>query len=194
MAMELSRLKVVVLGLIVAVAVAISVVVLRSERSQDLVLKVEPAEDKVDVTVYVGGAVKAAGLYSLPAGSPVADALAAAGGPVDAEISAVPMADELQDGQEIFMPEAGPGPPQGADQVAAVGGAPGAPATLNVNTASAAELERLPGVGPVLVQRIVTYRTEHGPFATLDDLADVRGISSRMIEDFEGLATTGSSP
>jgi hypothetical protein len=62
--MVLTRLKVVVLGLIVTMAVAISVVVLHSERSQDLVLKVEPAEDRTDVTIYVGVAVKVAGLYT----------------------------------------------------------------------------------------------------------------------------------
>ncbi len=192
--MELTRLRVAALGLVVTVAVAIAVVLMGSQRSPDLVLKIEPSEDQPGVTVYVGGAVRSPGLYTLDFGAHVADALDAAGGPVAAEISAVPMADRLKDGQEIFVPAATAvsSSPEGV-QTAASGSAPGSTGRINVNTASAAELESLPGIGPTLSQRIIDYRTRNGPYSTLDDLAGVRGISSRMVEELRDLATTGTS-
>ncbi|HEU4793123.1 MAG TPA: ComEA family DNA-binding protein [Nitrolancea sp.] len=192
--MELTRLRVAALGLVVTVAVAIAVVLMGSQRSPDLVLKIEPSEDQPGVTVYVGGAVRSPGLYTLDFGAHVADVLDAAGGPVAAEISAVPMADRLKDGQEIFVPAATAmsSAPEGAQTVAA-GTAPGSNSRVNVNTASAAELQSLPGIGPALSQRIIDYRTRNGPYSTLDDLAGVRGISSRMVEELRDLATTGTS-
>ncbi len=192
--MELTRLKVAALGLVVTVAVAIAVALTSSQRSPDLVLKIEPSEDQPGVTVYVGGAVRSPGLYSLDYGAHVSDALDAAGGPVDAEISAVPMADKLKDGQEIFVPAtAAVSPaPEGSPSVAS-GAAPQSTGRVNVNTAGAPELQSLPGIGPALSQRIIDYRTRNGPFSTLDDLAGVRGISSRMVEELRDLATTGTS-
>lgn len=192
--MELSRLKVAALGLVVTVAVAIAVVLMGAQQSPDLVLKIEPSEDQPGVTVYVGGAVRSPGLYTLDYGAHVADALDAAGGPVDAEISAVPMADELKDGQEIFVPatSAASSAPEGT-QTVADGTTPGSTGRVNVNTASVSELQSLPGIGPALSQRIIDYRTRNGPYSTLDDLAGVRGISSRMVEELRDLATTGTA-
>ncbi|CCF86097.1 ComEA family DNA-binding protein [Nitrolancea hollandica] len=192
--MELTRLKVAALGLVVTVAVAIAVALMGAQRSPDLVLKIEPSEDQPGVTVYVGGAVRSPGLYTLDYGAHVADALDAAGGPVDAEISAVPMADKLKDGQEIFVPasSSASSAPEGSPS-AASGSAPGSTGRVNVNTAGASELQSLPGIGPALSQRIIDYRTRNGPFSTLDDLAGVRGISSRMVEELRELATTGTS-
>ncbi len=192
--MELTRLKVAALGLVVTVAVAIAVALTSSQRSPDLVLKIEPSEDQPGVTVYVGGAVRSPGLYSLDYGAHVSDALDAAGGPVDAEISAVPMADKLKDGQEIFVPAtAAVSPaPEGSPSVAS-GAAPQSTGRVNVNTAGAPELQSLPGIGSALSQRIIDYRMRNGPFSTLDDLAGVRGISSRMVEELRDLATTGTS-
>ncbi len=192
--MELTRLKVAALGLVVMVAVAIAVALMGSQQSPDLVLKIEPSEDQPGVTVYVGGAVRSPGLYTLGYGAHVADALNAAGGPVDAEISAVPMADKLKDGQEIFVPAASSesSGPEGSPSVAG-GTAVESTGRVNVNTAGASELQSLPGIGPALSQRIIDYRTRNGPFSTLDDLAGVRGISSRMVEELRDLATTGTS-
>lgn len=191
--MELTHLKVAALGLVVTVAVAIAVALMGSQRTPDLVLKIEPSEDQPGVAVYVGGAVRSPGLYTLDFGSHVADALDAAGGPVDAEISAVPMADRLKEGQEIFVPSAtaNNSVPEGSETAA--GATPGSTGRINVNTAGASELQSLPGIGPALSQRIIDYRTRNGPYSTLDDLAGVRGISSRMVEELRDLATTGTS-
>ena len=62
---------------------------------------------------------------------------------------------------------------------------------ININTASAAELEALPGIGPALAERIIEYRNEHGPFSTIDALVDVQGVSERMVEDFRDQVTVG---
>ena len=104
------------------------------------------------------------------------------------------MADRLKDGQEIFVPAATvmSSASEGVQTVAA-GTAPESTGRVNLNTASAAELESLPGIGPTLSQRIIDYRTRNGLYSTLDDLAGVRGISSRMVEELRDLATTGTS-
>jgi competence protein ComEA len=74
-----------------------------------------------------------------------------------------------------------------AGGVPGVAGAAGAP--VNINTAAEAQLEELPGIGPVLAQRIIDYRTEHGPFPTVDALDDVSGIGPATMEDLRDLIT-----
>lgn len=149
-----------------------------------------PADDAV-VWVHVVGQVGAPGLVSLPVGSRVADALAAAGGALpDADLAALNLAAVVQDGAQVRVPAPGEsvdGPPDGvADGASAAGGAVaesggGADGTVDVNAAGAAELEALPGIGPVLAERIVAWRTEHGPFATVDGLQDVPGIGPAVL-------------
>jgi competence protein ComEA len=62
---------------------------------------------------------------------------------------------------------------------------------VNINTASAAQLEELPGIGPVLAERVVAYREQNGPFQSVDELAEVAGISDRMVDELRALITTG---
>lgn len=187
--MELTRARLIVLGVITTVAIAVITVVLRSERPRDLVLQIEPVYAETTVTVYVGGAVRAPGLYTLPRGSRVAEALEQAGLLDDAEVTSLALAERLRDGQQFFVPHrsARPAPTVALESVAA----PASVDRINVNTATASELESLTGIGPVLAQRIIEYRTSHGPFATLDDLANIKGISIRTIEKFRDQATVG---
>jgi len=124
------------------------------------------------ITVHVAGAVAAPGVVEVAADSRVGDALAAAGGVLpEADLIRVNLAAPLADGQQILVPEMSP---EGAEAVAGDG-------RVRLNLADAGELEALPGVGPVLAERIVAYREEHGPFAVVEDLLDVPGIGEAKL-------------
>ena len=132
------------------------------------------------VVVSVVGEVAAPGLVTLPAGSRVADALAAAGGLLpEADPAAVNAAAVLTDGQQIAVGAPGASPAGGT----APAGAAGTGGLLDLNSATAADLDALPGIGPVLAQRIVDHRTEHGPFTSVDQLDDVSGIGPAIFAD-----------
>jgi competence protein ComEA len=133
------------------------------------------------VVVSVVGLVAAPGLVTLPAGSRVADALAAAGGLLpEADPAAVNAAAVLSDGQQIAVGVAGAAPAAGAAAPAA-GAASGG--LVDLNSATVADLDALPGLGPVLAQRIVDHRTAHGPFGSVDELDDVSGIGPAIFAD-----------
>jgi len=160
-----------------------------------------PASESATLVVDVQGAVAEPGVRELPAGSRIADAIDAAGGyAVDADLaaaaSAINLAEPLVDGGQVRVPRIGEGVaaaprPSGAP---AGGGAGGSSATgdglVNLNTATPEELEALPGIGPVTVQKIVAARQER-PFASLDDAVQ-RGVINRgQLEDIQGIATAG---
>jgi competence protein ComEA len=129
--------------------------------------------DLAEVVVHVTGAVASPGVVSLETGSRVEDAVSLAGGlTTDADESAVNLARFVVDGEQIYVPRIGE-----TDQ------------TLNLNRASAAELEALPGVGPVLAERIVADRDAHGPYASIEDLNRVSGIGDSVIAKIAEVAT-----
>jgi competence protein ComEA len=145
--------------------------------------------------VDVQGGVAEPGIRELPAGSRVADAIAAAGGyATDADLEAaaagINLAQPLIDGGQVRVPRIGEGiavvPSTGAgDPKSGTGGG-----MVNLNTATPEELEALPGIGPVTVQKIVAARQEQ-PFASLEDAVQ-RGVIHRgQLEDLQGLATAG---
>lgn len=133
-----------------------------------------------DLFVHVAGAVRRPGLYGLPAGSRVADAIEAAGGPVrGAALNALNLAEVLLDGVRIEVPVRG----EGAEVVApTTGSSPGAAATVSINSATELELEAIPGIGPVKAGAIVAYRTEAGGFTALEQLLEVSGIGPATLE------------
>jgi len=121
------------------------------------------------VTVHVSGAVAAPGLVSVSRGSRVADAVAAAGGALPgADLRSLNLAAPVSDGQQLVVPE--------RVDVAVDGAAVASDGRVRVNTADITALETLPGVGPVLAERIAAYRDQHGPFGAVEDLLDVPGI------------------
>jgi len=138
--------------------------------------------------VHVVGLVREPGVYELAEGSRVIDALDVAGGPKrDANLSALNLAAPLKDGQQIIVPRA-------SDVEAPAATAPGAVAAsasalVNINTASAEELDTLPGIGEVLAAAILQYREEHGPFTSVDQLVDVSGIGEVTLEELRDLVT-----
>lgn len=130
------------------------------------------AVEEAGLTVHVSGAVAVPGLVRLPAGARAADAIAAAGGALpEAALGSVNLAAPLVDGQHLSVPHLTPGSPAVAPVATRVA----------VNSASAADLESLPGVGPVLAGRIVEHRERNGPFETVEDLLDVPGIGEAKL-------------
>lgn len=138
------------------------------------------------VVVDVVGAVSAPGLYTLDGGARVADAVAAAGGAAaGADLDALNLARVVVDGEQVRVPLIGE-PVVGGF---VVGGAASTDGRVNINTADVAELDRLPGVGPVLAARIAEYRDAHGPFASVDALDDVSGVGPALLEKVRAAAT-----
>lgn len=181
-----------------------------------VILHVQPIDDPSVIRVYVGGDVTSPGLISLQRGSRVADAIAAAGGLLtSADTSGLGMAAVLKDADQIIVPSRRPTPSSSAPQpgvpltgdspdsspVADPGSNPYPLATqapqevrgpIDINSAPESELDLLPGIGPAIAARIIEYRLEHGPFQTLEELAEVSGISARMVEDLRPLITLGN--
>lgn len=124
------------------------------------------------LTVHVAGEVLRPGLVEVPKGARVADAIAAAGGATPAaDLAAVNLAEEVVDGSRLVVP--GPGGAAGSS-------GPG-DGVVHLNGASAEELVDLPGIGPVLAQRIVEHRERVGPFEEVEDLLGVSGIGERLL-------------
>lgn len=143
----------------------------------------EEAASSGRIAVHVAGAVRSPGLYHFDGAARVDDAIRAAGGPSeDADLDAVNLAAPLQDGDKVLVPTRGQGGTSG-------GGGSTSDGRVNLNTATAAELETLPGIGPSLAQRIIAHREQRGPFRDVRDLLKVSGIGPKKFEAIEGLVT-----
>ena len=144
-----------------------------------------PAPDTGEVVVAVAGKVARPGLVRLPAGSRVDDAVRAAGGALpDADIALLNLARKLVDGEQVLV---GVDPPPGAPAAPAAG--PAVSGLVDLNTATAADLDALPGIGPVLAERIVQWRSEHGRFTSVQQLREVTGIGESKYRELEDSVT-----
>lgn len=136
------------------------------------------------VRISIRGAVVSPGIYRLAPGSIIQDALQAAGGVLpQGDTSRLNLAAPLSDGQELRIPLQTPTPAPGT---------PSAPipqnsGKVNLNTATLDELQELPGIGPVLAQRIIEYREINGPFQSVDDLLNVKGIGPSLLDKIRDL-------
>jgi competence protein ComEA len=141
-----------------------------------------------EVVVDVAGAVGTPGVHTLAAGSRVGDAISAAGGLTDdADRERLNLAERIADGQRIYVLKVGQTAPAA---IASTNGSPeagGAGGPVDLNTASASQLDALPGVGPATAQAIISYRSEHGPFASVDQLASVKGIGPAKMAQLKDL-------
>jgi len=145
---------------------------------QEINLSEEKAEQEIQV--YVGGAVKSAGVYYLREGDRVHQAVALAEPLPNADLRYVGMARELVDGESILVPEL---QEQDALQNTSASAQPAHPNKININRATAAELEAaLEGIGPGLAQRIVDYRNANGPFKKIEDITKTTGIGEKRFE------------
>lgn len=176
------------LGYLLALLVLLTLagrVALRSEpaapTAAPVKLKAEPVAAR-KLVVHVVGAVRRPGLYRLPDGSRVDDAIRRAGGPrPKAALELVNLAAPVADGQQVTVPVKG----------AAVDAATGTPGTggtrVHLNSATLEQLDELPGIGPITAQKIIDYRTAHGAFGSVDELDAVPGIGPARLAELKGL-------
>jgi competence protein ComEA len=163
-------------------------VVARNPTGQAVILRPVPTERPV--IIHITGAVPRPGVYALPQGARVQDAISAAGGFLaEAEKSQINLAALLEDGEKLDIPYV-----EGASPVLttpAPGPSPSPTELIDINTASAAELEALPGIGPTTAQKIVEYREQNGPFVSTQDIINVSGIGPGTYERIKDLITVG---
>lgn len=159
------------------------------QRETVVVAGEESLEKKELLGVHVAGAVSRPGVYYLPQGKRVVDAVEKAAPLPEADLQALNLARPLSDGEKIYVPRVGEALPTAGVQVpGAAGAGDGAAQKVNINTATAEELDaRLPGIGPVLARRIVEYREKHGPFRSPEDLQNVSGIGPKRFEQLKEL-------
>lgn len=175
-------------GILVGLLAAATLTVISSTpRGHPVALSLPPSPEPL--RIHVCGAVSWPGVYELPHGSIVQQAIDLAGGPTSkAELSTINLAAQLEDGQQVFIPrleEHSTPLPSGSSSSSSTH--PGE--LVNINTASAPELDLLPGIGPSLAQKIIEHRETYGPFTSIDDLINVSGIGSVKLEDLRDLIT-----
>ena len=164
-------------------------VVARNPSGEAVILR--PAPTEKPVIVYITGAVPRPGVYALPKNARVQDAISAAGGFLaEAEKSQINLAAILEDGEKLDIPFL-----EGASPVLATPVPDVVSSTtelINLNTASGAELEALPGIGPTTAQKIIDYHEQNGPFLNAEDIINVSGIGPGTYERIKDLITVAS--
>lgn len=166
---------------------------IREEKKEPSIIIEEKDNSKISntkVAVHIGGAVKSPGLYYLPADSRVADAIQIAGGTTsDADLDAINLASKVADGSKILVPSKVRRLNESTAEETLQSESSESSNTkkININTASAKELEELPGIGPALANRIVSYRETNGPFKSIEDLKKVSGIGEKRFEAIKDL-------
>ena len=178
-----SRIQV-VLGMAVAAALVVIGVVLWVDHMTPVMITIEAAEEHA-IRVDVSGEVRTPGVVNVPVGARLMDVVDAAGGFTDdAATDVLNLAGRVGDGEQVVIPRVG--------QTDAIATMPVAVDQLiNLNTATVDELDELPGIGDVLGGRIVAYRDENGAFRTVDELAEIEGISPRLVDEIRPYVTVG---
>lgn len=184
---ELSRTQAIVYGALAVALLLLGARSIRSEAGAPAAIaapsgggEVSISNTGADVVVDVAGAVSRPGVYRLPGGSRVVDALQRAGGPTaTALLEAINRAARLTDGQQVVVPERGP-----SSTAAAIGGSSTSSETgpIGLGTATVEQLETIDGIGPVTAQKIVEYRDEQGGLASVKQLDEVSGIGPATLE------------
>ncbi len=187
----------VVIGLLAGLLVAGALyVTTRVPVGQPIILLPTPTTQPI--YVFISGAVKHPGVYKLPSGSRYVEAVQMAGGfSSEADLSQVNLAKKLIDEEQLVIP-GGTGNPTPELTIGGNGllytPTPPAGKPVNLNTASADELDKVPGIGPTAAQKIVEYRTANGPFTRIEDLLKVPGIGPTILDEIRGQVTIGEIP
>lgn len=173
----------------VLLGVGILFLVTRPPRGASIVLR--PVPTPVPITVYVSGNVNQAGLYALPAGSRVNDAIQAAGGfTEDANAGVINLAEILEDGERVDVPGILPTDPATGVSRSVNPSLP----LVDINTATLEQLDSLPEIGAITAQNIIDFRNANGPFVRIEDIQDVTGIGTVTFEKIKDLITVGTYP
>lgn len=182
--MPLPALIAVVLVSLMASALITSIVLIASDRLDRPSMVVTEA-GLPTIAVQIDGAIATPGVYQLPSGARLNDLVQRAGGlTAEADVASLNLAARVGDGERVRIPPLVP-----VTRPEAIASPATSVHLVNVNTASAADLAELPGIGPVLSERIVAYRDINGPFTSLDQLANVEGISAGLVEKLRALIT-----
>jgi competence protein ComEA len=170
------------------VSVSLFFILLDGDAAPPIVIEDVPS--KIEIAVSIEGAVATPGVYRLTSDARLADAVEMAGGfTPDADVADLNMASRLHDEQQIVIPSKSGAPNGSPFALPASAADQSSSGLININTASASQLEELPGIGPVLAERIVAYREANGPFARVEELARVEGISPAMVEEMRDQIT-----
>jgi competence protein ComEA len=175
------------LAAVIVVALVSGAIILFSRQAEQPPVQITQvptpeATPQLEMKVYVSGEVQKPGVYSVAVGSRIQDAIQAAGGILPgADVESINLAKRLSDEDHVHVPAEGESP-------ALISGDAGSP-LINLNEAAESELETLPGIGPVLAEAIVRYRSTNGAFKSIDDLSSVPGIGPKLIERIKDLVT-----
>jgi competence protein ComEA len=168
------------------------IILLVSSQPRGSAVQLQPAPTTAPIVVHVSGSVANPGVYSLPRLSRVQDAIQAAGGLLpEADAQIMNLAALLEDGERVRVPSQRPTaapPPQGSTAPAAESG------LINLNWATQAELESLPGIGPEMAKRILDYRDQNGPFDNIEAIQQVSGIGPATYARIQDLITVDEAP
>jgi len=165
-------------------------VVARNPSGEAVTLRPVPTE--TPLIVHITGAVPRPGVYALAQGSRVQDAISAAGGFLaEAEKTGINLARALEDGEQLDIPYVEGASPVILEDPAATEAPVVSTELININFASQAELESLPGIGPTTAQKIIQYREQNGSFLTIEDIINVPGIGPGTYERIKDLITVG---
>lgn len=145
------------------------------EKAEESTVSVKESESKI--VVHIAGAVNRPGVYVLPSGSRVYEAIQKAGGETgEADIDSLNLARIVKDGEKIYLPKKGETVKNSGEETGR---------KLNLNSASLEELEELPGIGEELAKRIVDYREKNGPFTSIEEVMNVTGIGRKKFESIK---------
>ncbi len=186
----------IVFGILVGLLAA-GLILLISAPSYSKPITILSTPTPFSIGVHISGQVQQPGVYYLPPGSRVENAILAAGGfTKDADVDLINLAAQLNDGQKLFIPEKGQEnftkifyptlTPLNSDK--------DFPDIIDLNSASQQELESLPGIGPAKAGEIIAYRQKIGRFVTIEEILDVPGIGPSLFEKIKDYITVSNSP
>jgi len=179
-------------GILIGLLVA-GVILLVARQPRGKPIQLLPPPTPMPIVVYINGAVQSPGIYTLTQGSRIVDAIQAAGGfAPNANTQEIELAAKLIDGQtiQVMYNSTTSDSPATINQTSPTSTSQ----LININLSSQEELESLPGIGTVLAERIVKYRTNYGPFESIEDLLVIYGLTKDIFELIKNQITTGALP